>query len=82
MSQVLRIVGVVIGAVVVGVLFSFVWAFIAAWCLVGVWAVLPLAGIPVPFALSWSWWLVLAFWLFGIIISLLFNGLKVRTTKD
>lgn len=82
MRSIWGIVAVVIGALVIAVGVSFLWAIVASWCLVGLWACLSMAGVMLPFTLSWSWWLVLALWLLSIIIAFLFNGLRVRTSKD
>lgn len=78
MRYVLAVVSMVLGAVVVAVGVSLVWAIVASWCLVGLCACLTLAGVVLPCTVQWSWWLVLALWLLGIMISLLFNGLRVR----
>ena len=83
MREVLGVVLVVLGALALAVVVSMLWAFVASWCLVGLCACLTMAGIVLPFTLSWSWWLVLALWLLGIVIALLFNGLRAgRSSKD
>lgn len=81
MRNVLAVVSMLLGVVVLAVGVSMLWAIVASWCIVGMCACLAMAGIVLPFTVQWSWWLVLALWLFGIVIGLLFNGLRVRVER-
>lgn len=77
LARVLMVASVVLGVVVLAVVWSFAWAFVASWCVVGLTVCLSMAGI-MSASIAWSWWLVLAFWLLGVIVMLLFSGMRVN----
>lgn len=77
LARALMIISVMLGAILLAIVWSFVWAFVASWCVVGLTVCLSMAGI-MSVSIAWSWWLVLAFWLLGVIVMLLFSGMRVN----